>query len=160
MQERIWYLSDITVEDNNYKVDQIVIAVLKDDPAEELEDTLIYNFGIQKTLDRENTDTTISNIEEQSGTTLNVTEFDDLASMAQALYDGQVQAVIYNAAYDDTIEETVEDFTDQIKVLENHEIRTQTQMTGNDINVTQNPFTVYISGIDVYGEISQTAEAM
>ena len=27
-------------------------------------------------------------------------------------------------AYDDTIEETVEDFTDQIKVLENHEIRT------------------------------------
>ena len=87
-------LSDITVEDNNYKVDQIVIAVLKDDPAEELEDTLIYNFGIQKTLDRENTDTTISNIEEQGGTTLNVTEFDDLASMAQALYDGQVQAVI------------------------------------------------------------------
>ena len=66
-------LSDITVEDNNYKEDQIVIAVLKDDPAEELEDTLIYNFGIQKTLDRENTDTTISNIEEQSGTTLNVT---------------------------------------------------------------------------------------
>ena len=152
-------LSDITVEDNNYKVDQIVIAVLKDDPAEELEDTLIYNFGIQKTLDRENTDTTISNIEEQSGTTLNVTEFDDLASMAQALYDGQVQAVIYNAAYDDTIEETVEDFTDQIKVLENHEIRTQTQMTGNDINVTQNPFTVYISGIDVYGEISQTSRS-
>ena len=152
-------LSDITVEDNNYTVDQIVIAVLKDDPAEELEDTLIYNFGIQKTLDRENTDTTISNIEEQSGTTLNVTEFDDLASMAQALYDGQVQAVIYNAAYDDTIEETVEDFTDQIKVLENHEIRTQTQMTGNDINVTQNPFTVYISGIDVYGEISQTSRS-
>ena len=32
-------------------------------------------------------------------------------------------------------------------------------MTGNDINVTQNPFTVYISGIDVYGEISQTSRS-
>ena len=37
-----------------------MIAVAKDDRAEVLEDTLIYNFGIHKTLDRENTDKTIA----------------------------------------------------------------------------------------------------
>lgn len=152
-------MDDITVEGNNYKVDNIVVAVLKDDAAQSLEDTLIYNFGVQKNLDRENTNKTIENIEQQSGTTLNVTEFDDFSSMVQALYSGQVQAVIYNAAYNDTIEETEKDFTDKIKILENHEITTQVQMTGNDINVTQKPFTVYISGIDVYGDIKKTSRS-
>lgn len=152
-------LSDITSEDGNYKVDNIVVAVLKDDRAENLEDTLIYNFGIHKTLDRENTDKTVESLEQQSGTTLNVTEFDDFSAMIQALYDGDVQAIIYNEAYEGTIEETNKDFTSKIRVLENHEITTKVELTGNDINVTQKPFTLYISGIDVKGEISQTSRS-
>lgn len=152
-------LDGITAEGGNYKVDNIVVAVLKDDRAEVLEDTLIYNFGIHRTLDRENTDKTVANIEQQSGTTLNVTEFDDFSEMIEALYSGEVQAIIYNEAYEETIEETQKDFTNKIKVLENHEITTKVELTGNDVNVTQKPFTLYISGIDVKGKISQTSRS-
>ena len=152
-------LDGITSEEGNYKVDNIVIAVAKDDRAEVLEDTLIYNFGIHKTLDRENTDKTIATIEQQSGTTLNITEFDDFSEMIDALCSGTVQAVIYNEAYDATIEETQKDFSSKIRVLENHEITTQVTLTGNDENVTQKPFTIYISGIDVKGKINQTSRS-
>ena len=152
-------LDGITTEEGNYKVDNIVVAVMKDDRAEALEDTLIYNFGIHKTLDRENTDKTIESLESQSGATLNVTEFDDFSAMIEALYDGEVQAIIYNEAYEGTIEETQKDFTNKIRVLENHEITTKVEFTGDDANVTQKPFTIYISGIDVKGKISQTSRS-
>ena len=152
-------LDGITSEEGNYKVDNIVIAVAKDDRAEVLEDTLIYNFGIHKTLDRENTDKTIATIEQQSGTTLNITEFDDFSEMIDALCSGTVQAVIYNEAYDATIEETQKDFSSKIRVLENHEITTQVTLTGNDENVNSKPFTIYISGIDVKGKINQTSRS-
>lgn len=152
-------LNEITAEEGNYKVDNIVVAVMKEDRAEVLEDTLIYNFGIHKTLDRENTDKTIESLQSQSGATLNVTEFDDFSEMAEALYAGDVQAIIYNEAYEGTIEETQKDFTNKIRVLENHEITTKVEFTGDDANVTQNPFTIYISGIDVKGKISQTSRS-
>lgn len=153
-------MNSITVEDDeNYKVDNIVVAVLKDDRAQSMDDALLYNFGIQKTQDRQNTDATITEIEQQSGTPLTITEFDDFSTMADALYNGSIQAIIYNAAYNDTIEEVVSSFTDKIRVLNSHEIRTKLNLTASDMNVAKEPFTVYISGIDVYGDISKTSRS-
>jgi len=153
-------LDSVTVEDeDNFKVDNIVVAVLKDDVAQSMDDTLLYNFGIQKTIDRDNTDTAIAEIESSAGLTLSVTEFEDFSSMVRALRKGEIQAIIYNAAYNDTIEENEKDFTDEIRVLNSHEIKTKMTLTTSDMNVTQEPFTVYISGIDVYGEIEKTSRS-
>lgn len=154
-------LNEVTVEkdEDNYKVDNIVVAVLADDQAQSMSDALIYNFGILKTVDRENTDATIAEIESSAKLELSTTEFDDFSQMFKALTRGDIQAIIYNAAYDDTFEESVEGFTDQIRILNSHEIKTKMYLTASDLNVTQEPFTIYISGIDVYGEIETTSRS-
>lgn len=153
-------LDTVTVSDEeNYKVDNIVVAVLKDDQAQTMDDALLYNFGIQKTLDRSNTDTVIAEIEANAGLALSVTEYEDFSAMVRALRKGEIQAIVYNAAYDDTIEESEENFTDEIRVLNSHEIKSKMNLTTSDMNVTQEPFTVYISGIDVYGEIEKTSRS-
>ncbi len=154
-------LDSVTVEEeeDNYKVDNIVVAVLDGDRAQTMDDTLLYNFGIQRTIDRENTDKVIAEIEERAGIELSLTEYDDFSEMVLALRRGDIQAVIYNSAFNDTIEESMEGFTDEIRVLNSHEIKSAVRFLATDMNVAREPFTVYISGIDVYGDIEQSSRS-
>ena len=154
-------LEEVTMDEDEevYKVDSIVVAVLADDQAQTMDDALLYNFGIHKTLDRDNTNTVISEIESEAGIELTVTEYDDFSAMIEDLKSGTIQGMIYNSAYDDTIEETEKNFTDEVRVLDNHSIQTKVNLTASDMNLTKEPFTVYISGIDVYGEIGQTSRS-
>lgn len=154
-------LEEVTVDENEevYKVDSIVLAVLADDQAQTMDDAVLYNFGIHKTLDRDNTDTVIAEIEANAGIELTVTEYDDFSALISDLKSGAIQAMIYNSAFNDTIEETDENFSDEVRILDNHSIQTKVNLTASDMNLTKEPFTVYISGIDVYGEIGQTSRS-
>lgn len=154
-------LEEVTVDEDEevYKVDSIVVAVLADDQAQTMDDAILYNFGIMATLDRENTDTVIANIEASAGIELSVTEYDDFDSLIADLKKGTVQAMIYNSAFDGTIEEIDEDFDDEVRILDNHSIETKVDLSTSDMNLTTEPFTVFISGIDVYGDISQTSRS-
>ena len=151
-------LEEVTMDADEevYKVDSIVVAVLQDDQAQTMDDALLYNFGIHKTLDRDNTNTVIAEIEANAGIELTVTEYDDFSALISALKSGAIQAMIYNSAFNDTIEETDENFSDEVRILDNHSIQTKVNLTASDMNLTKEPFTVYISGIDVYGKIGQT----
>ena len=154
-------LKEVTMDadEDVYKVDSIVVAVLQDDQAQTMDDALLYNFGIHKTLDRDNTNTVIAEIEANAGIELTVTEYDDFSALISDLKSGAIQAMIYNSAFNDTIEETDENFSDEVRILDNHSIQTKVNLTASDMNLTKEPFTVYISGIDVYGEIGQTSRS-
>lgn len=154
-------LEEVTVNEDEevYKVDSIVVAVLADDQAQTMDDALLYNFGIHKTLDRDNTNTVISEIESEAGIELSVTEYDDFSTLIEDLKSGAVQGMIYNSAFNDTIEETDKNFSDEVRILDNHSIQTKVNLTASDMNLTKEPFTVYISGIDVYGDIGQTSRS-
>ncbi len=154
-------LEEVTMDADEevYKVDSIVVAVLQDDQAQTMDDALLYNFGIHKTLDRDNTNTVIAEIEANAGIELTVTEYDDFSALISALKSGAIQAMIYNSAFNDTIEETDENFSDEVRILDNHSIQTKVNLTASDMNLTKEPFTVYISGIDVYGKIGQTSRS-
>lgn len=154
-------LEEVTMDADEevYKVDSIVVAVLQDDQAQTMDDALLYNFGVHKTLDRDNTNTVIAEIEANAGIELTVTEYDDFSALIADLKSGAIQAMIYNSAFNDTIEETDENFSDEVRILDNHSIQTKVNLTASDMNLTKEPFTVYISGIDVYGEIGQTSRS-
>lgn len=154
-------LEEVTVnaDEEVYKVDSIVVVVLADDQAQTMDDALLYNFGIHKTLDRDNTNTVISEIESEAGIELSVTEYDDFSALIEDLKSGVVQGMIYNSAFNDTIEETDKNFSDEVRILDNHSIQTKVNLTASDMNLTKEPFTVYISGIDVYGDIGQTSRS-
>ena len=79
--------------------------VLNEDPAQALPDASGYSFGILSTLDRENTDTVVSRINEQLGTTIHTAEYAGLTQLADGLRSGEVGAVILNDAYLDLYEE-------------------------------------------------------
>lgn len=145
---------------SNKKTDIIQIYVLNDDEANDISDAYEYKFGILKAVDRDNTDKTIEDISKKAGQDIDVTEYTSWPSMVDALYDGSVDAIVLNSAYAGTISETAgyEDFKDKTKVLYENTIVTEIDVDTNK-DVTNSPFVMYISGIDVYGDITTTSRS-
>ncbi|MBO5486850.1 MAG: LCP family protein [Eubacterium sp.] len=141
------------------KTDIISFYVLKDDPAKSLADAKNYKFGILAQQDRENTDKALVKAKEIVGTDLKVIEYDDTATMVDALYAKEVQSVVFNSAFLSSIKEQYSTFKKDTRELEQTAIETEVVHEVEDTDVTTKPFTVYISGIDVYGKISQTSRS-
>ena len=157
-------LDSITGADK--KTDIISVYVMASDPAESLADAATYNFGILSSLDRENTDKTITDINNDLGTSITVTEFSDTQSLAEALFSGNIHSIILNEAFVSTIEDIQNGdgsypymyFTTDTKKLSSKKIITQIDRD-TSTNVVKEPFMIYLSGIDVAGSISTTSRS-
>ena len=141
------------------KLDVISFYVLNEDPAKSLKDAKDYTFGILQMQDRENTDKALKEAEKEVGKPLNIREFEDTSTLADALYAKEVQAVVFNQAFLKTVEEQYAAFDTDTRELVKHQIETVVQQQIQETDVTTKPFNVYISGIDVYGDISQTSRS-
>ena len=134
-----------------YKTDNMIVVVKKDDPAENLLDAQDYRFGFQTAADQDNNEKMKEDIQSAVGRELKVVEFDTVQDEAQGLLDGKIEAAVYNEAFAGIIEETIEDYADQVRVLYQYGIDTPIEQEETNI---EEPFNVYISGIDVSGPIT------
>ena len=142
------------------KVDKVVVAVLADDPAESIQDAKDYSFGVQYALKGEEIQETVGAINEELGSAIAETEYRSVQEQATALHNGDVQAIIYNEAYNGILSEEFGDFGNSIKVIYSHSIETKVENNAAEqVEVKDDTFTVYISGIDVYGAIETNSRS-
>lgn len=142
------------------KVDKVVVAVLADDPAETIQDAKDYSFGVQYALKGEEIQETVGAINEELGSAIAETEYRSVQEQATALHNGDVQAIIYNEAYNGILSEEFGDFGNSIKVIYSHSIETKVENNAaQQVEVKDDTFTVYISGIDVYGAIETNSRS-
>ncbi len=141
------------------KVDVVSFYVLKDDKAKSIADAKDYTFGILSTQDRENTDKAMADAEKLAGDSLMTKEFTDIYTLVDALYAKDVGVIVFNQSSINLIEDRYKTFREDTRELNTHEIVTKVENEVVDTDVTTKPFNVYISGIDVYGDISQTSRS-
>ena len=139
-----------------YKTDNMIVVVKADDPAESILDAANDRFGYQTSVDQENNDKMLDDVQTVAGRELKLSEYDTVTDLANGLLSGQIEAAIYNEAFDGIIEESIEDYKDQVKILYQYGIETEIQQ--EDTNV-EAPFNVYISGIDVSGPITTNSRS-
>ena len=140
------------------KVDVISYYVMKDDKAQTLVDAKDYSFGILRTQDRENTDKALEEANKKVGKSLSTVEYDDPMTLVDALYAKEVQSIVLNNSFVDTVKEQYKTFQTDTRELETSQIESEVEPIV-DTDVTTKPFNVYISGIDVYGKIDQTSRS-
>ena len=152
-------ISDISGGD--YKLDNVVVAVLADDPAEGIEDAADYTFGVQYAMNGDQITQTVEAINSElgNGAEINTVEYNSLAEQAQALHDGEVDAIIYNEGYTGILEEAFEGYAQNTKVIYTHSIKSQIENQSVDVEVQDEAFSVYISGIDVFGAIETNSRS-
>lgn len=139
-----------------HKIDNMVVVVKNDDPAEKIEDAKNYRFGCQTTLDQDNNGLMVKDIEAKVGREIKLIESETLIDEAEALLDGRIEAAIYNEAYGSVIEEAVEGYSDQVRVLYQYGIETEIEIEETNI---EKSFNIYISGIDVAGSITKNSRS-
>lgn len=142
------------------KIDVISFYVLKDDKAQSIKDAKDYTFGILKVQDRENTDRAMAEAKTEAGKELDVKEYDDAGILVDALYAKEVQVVVFNQAFLNSVKEQYSTFSRDTRELVKHEIESKVEKEEDyNTDVTTKPFNVYISGIDVYGNVSTTSRS-
>lgn len=146
------------VTGGDYKLDKVVVAVMADDKAEEIKDAKEYTFGVQYKMNGSQIEETMETINKEVGTDVKTVEYDSLAEQAQALHDGKVDAIVYNEGYTGILEEAFENYSQNTKIIYSHSIKSKVENKSKDVSVDKS-FSVYISGIDVYGAIETNSRS-
>lgn len=158
-----YFLSEVNstfnkVAGSNKKTSAIVVSVLKDDAAETIQDAEDYTFGVCYSGDENHIRSTVTKIKDEVGGDIELIEYDSVINEAEALIDGEVDAIIYKASQTSVIVEQIETFNEDTKTIFEHNIVVEIQNEVVDASMTE-PFAVYLSGIDVYGDITQESRS-
>ena len=140
------------------KTDSISLIVMNQNPAKEVSELNGYNFGIATAIDRENTDKCIKDVSKELGYDIDTKECGVIDQLVTSLYDEEVDVIILNEAYRQTIEDTRENFSKETRVIKTYKYESELSKA-NNVNVKDEPFIVYISGSDTYGEISDASRS-
>lgn len=85
--------------------------------------------------------------------------YDDLLDLTNALLNNELEAILINESSKKLIEEEYELINIQLKYIYNVTTKTKVEEIVKDIDVVENPFVIYISGIDAYGDIEDISRS-
>ncbi len=143
-----------------YDISRYDVAVLDTNPAQTMADTGSYTFAIQPSWHPEELASVIEQVKKDVGGEISTVQVDSALSQAQALLDGDVDAVIYNDAFTSTILEQYETYEEQVRILNTYTQKTEAQeVQAVDVDISTDAFLVFISGTDSEGEISMTGRS-
>lgn len=144
------------------------VFVRIDDPAQTLEDTKDYTYGITTDYDAESCENVRLTVEERLQTELKTSAYDTALPMVDALLGGQIDAMIMNSGYLSVLDGEADyaGIHGKIRILEQiplveRELPQQTEPTETTEppteppvveNITNTPFIVYFSGLDMRGK--------
>ena len=141
------------------------VYVMANDSAQTLEDARDYTFAATASYDWKNTQAAMEAMGDELGTPLAMQMFDSVAAMVDALYNGDVSALIVNQAYVSILEdmEAYEMFSTDTRLLYEYKIpkaKPSLFNKGSDAKGGLNdPFTLYISGSDARSEYLSTSRS-
>lgn len=144
-----------------YKTDNMVVVVRAEDAVKVLEDAANYHFGIQTSQDKENNELMVKDIKDKLNRELKTVEYSTVIEEGKALLEGKIDAAIYNEAFTGLLNEVSEGYSDKVRVLYQYGIETKVEIPEDmeETKSVEEPFNVYISGIDVSGSITTTSRS-
>lgn len=137
-----------------YQIENYYVLVNKDSEIEEIKD--IEKLGIYKT-NNENYNKALEKL--TSEIDIEEKEYKSYIELGNAIIDEEVEAILMSASYKDIISEMIENFDNSIKIIYTIELKSESDIETTDKDVTKEPFSIYISGIDIYGDISSVSRS-
>lgn len=145
-----------TISSGGTKNETVSVIVKKDSEYENLEDVQDLVFG-KEDENEEIVLEAIDEFEDKLNKTINIQEFSDYPTLANALLDDEIEVIILNEAFRNIVEDEIESFTEDTKVI--YEYNKKTILKKSEVKVDKESFTVMISGIDVYGSINNNSRS-
>lgn len=151
------FLSDMNLD---YKTYNYSVIVLKDSSYDNLKDINGKLLGYYDNGSEEG-EKALSKV--MGKIELESNSYDDTHKLSNALLKEEVDAILLEEAYLEVLSEEIvaenKAFKDMIKKIYTFKVVVKTSDISKDINVTKEPFNIYVSGIDTYGEISSVSRS-
>ncbi len=141
--------------DTKYKLEHYSVIVLKDSDYKKLKDIKNEEVGYFKN----STGAKEANKKLQEDIKVKFKSYDTSDSLVTDLLDSKVNVIVLEDSIKNIMAEEIANFEKDTKVIHTFTIKTKVETTLKEVNVTIEPFTVYISGIDTYGQISSVSRS-
>lgn len=151
------FLSNITSAFTQTRV--IAVYALKQSKIAQIEDLKGKMAGVENKTSVSNITNALAQVQEKIGQEPEKKNYDDYADLADALYDGDVDYIVADQSYLGVLETNHESFEDETKVIYKMEVKEKIDAVTTKTDVTENPFIVYITGIDTYGSVNTISRA-
>lgn len=89
----------------------------------------------------------------------NEREYDSYVDLGNDLLNNKVDGILMSASYKDIVSEMINEFENNIEEIHTIEIKLNSGIETGKVDVTEESFNVYISGIDIYGDISMVSRS-
>ena len=143
-----------------YDINLYDVVVRAQDSAQTVTDLKGYTFAVQPVFRQEELASVIRQLEEELGEEVETVVLTSALSQAQALLEGEVDAVVYNDVFNSSIAEQLEGYEEQIRILDTYTVKTEAEtVRAVDVDIKDTAVLVYISGTDSEGTISMTGRS-
>ena len=143
------------IGDTGYNTENYSVIVLKDSKYEKIEDIKELSVGIF-----ENTKG-FSDAKDELLKQVDVTfeKYDSTDSLGQDLLDKKIEVIFMEDSILTMLKEDKTDFEENIKIIGTINVKIKSENEAKEVNVVSEPFSIYITGIDTYGDISSVSRS-
>ena len=141
--------------DSKYKLENYSVVVLKNSDYEKLEDIEKQDVGYFEN----STGSEQSNSKLNEMVDVNLKSYKTSDSLVHDLLDSKIEIIVIEDSIKNIMEEEVPEFGNSTKVIYTFSIKLEVEEITKEVDVTKEPFAVYVSGIDTYGEISSVSRS-
>lgn len=149
LNSTLHFMNEIRSKD--YQIEEYYVMVLNNSEYKKLKDLEDQTLGTYKSITDHYSDA-LDKLSSKVRT--EEKEYDSYIEASQALMDGKVEAILLSAAYKSIVDDEIENFDTKTRILDTIQIRIKNEVETKEADVTNESFNIYISGIDIYGDIS------
>lgn len=138
----------------HYNEETFLVLVLKEENYQDIEDLQNKNIGyIENKLN--SADKALEKLDKKI--TINKEKYEDSTTLFKDLDDKNIESILIDENYYNIKNE--EESIDNYKILYTIKVRSIVKNTTKTVDIINDPFTIYISGIDVYGDIETVSRS-
>ncbi len=148
------FLDNITNSD--YEIQNYSVIVLNNNTYNKLSDLNGKTMGYIN-----NEDTNIDSIKNELNSSVNPTyvAYEDISELRDSLLSKDVDSIVIEDSQKAILEEEAADFFEKAKVIYTFSIKSTVESISKEAMVSSEPFNIYISGIDTYGDIGTVSRS-
>ena len=147
------FLNNVQTTTQKYAINVIVLKDGKYGSAA-LKDLKGKRFGRSYEKEKSTLNKALAQMEDTIDTQ-KYTNFDTYSQLSDALYTGKVDVIVVGEQYKSMLEVNHEGFDDETRIVKTYEFEKKAKAVTTAVtDVTEKPFTIYITGIDTYGSVS------
>lgn len=86
-------------------------------------------------------------------------EYDDVEALFKDGIDKKVDVIYLSSSLNELLAEEYPELLDQFKIIDNMKVKIKEDLSKSEVDVTKEPFLIYVSGNDTYGSIKNVSRS-